>query len=244
MVLDNRLRREMTALRDADKAHMTVEEQPDFSKEAPGSVARYHIAPQDEAAWVAAWTFTKDEHGQYYGVPCRLPKGQLFAAGPQQEALMDLRYPDGHPCFTLEPPEYVQPLPTIQCFVRSPMTGRCRKKFFYRSQIVPHVLAVHTAEAAQYTEILDQIRKQVMSEDTYLADFVESLKTAQEGVVAVRVEDRTAVEEAEQIIETAQTVDVLAPTYLSCDRCSYTTQGKTKHAFAMAGHVRAKHKEA
>lgn len=170
-----------TDQRVADRAQLEGEEIPpsgeirDF-RSVPGvQSARYVLLPQDKASWVPAWQLNVDRSGVEYGIPTRLPRGQL-------DHYRAKRRPDGGRRFTLTQPENVLAEPKFECFI-----GDCRKRVRERSLLVGHVEKIHSQEAQAYKPLLDTLRQAIVDDNPKLAALIGDLaKTPDQPIEAVR----------------------------------------------------------
>lgn len=141
---------------------------PDGEIAAFGSVpgiqsARYVLTDADKNAWKAAWELKVDRFGVEYGVPMRLPVGQLGYFQAKRRA-------DGGRRFTLAQPANVLADPKHECFV-----GDCRKKVRERHQLVRHVEVCHQQEAMAYKPFLDQLRQAIIKDNPKLAALITGI---------------------------------------------------------------------
>jgi len=129
--------------------------------------SRYSLRPEDESAWLACWQLKVDRWGDVYGIPHRLPKGQLGYY------MKKTRPEDGGPRFTLQEPANVLPEPKFSCFI-----GDCQKRMRTRALLIRHVEGRHPQSAQTHKPLLDQIRQAVMQDDPRVADLVAQIAGA------------------------------------------------------------------
>ncbi len=136
------------------------------------------------------------------------------------------------------------------CFLEG--CGRNREpNMFSLFQVYRHFLGKHPDESPMYEGVLKAIQQKLaqeippeLAEQLGLAAGTTSLNDAQFDKVMMGA----------NLIAPDQLTEMLAPdaaeelkgkpsvqAYLVCADCDYTTEGKTKHEFALAGHRRAKH---
>lgn len=226
----------------ADRAQLESEEIPlsgeigDF-KSVPGvQSARYVLQPQDKASWAPAWQLNKDRFGTEYGIPTRLPKGQL-------DYYLLKKRPDGGRRFTLNEPDNVLAEPRFECFI-----GDCRKRVRERHLLVGHVEKIHSQEAQAYKPLLDTLRKAIVEDNPRLAALIgEIAKTPDQPIQAVSVA-KTDVVEAPAGEAVASEAEVAAWTSsppqkeYACGECPYRPPPGTKSPWlALSSHSR-KHK--
>jgi len=144
--------------------------------------SQYLVRPEDESAWLPAWQLKVDRDGTEYGVPTRLPKGQL------DHYLAKRRPVDGGKRFTLHQPANLLPEPRFRCFI-----GDCRKRVQERIHLIRHIEVCHAQEAAGYAPMLDKLRQAIAKDNPRLAALVDDIAaTPDEQIRAVSASETPA----------------------------------------------------
>ena len=183
--------------------------------------SRYLLRPEDEKAWIACWQLKVDRWGEVYGLPHRLPKGQL------DHYMKKVRSEDGGPRFTLQEPPNVLSEPRFRCFV-----GDCQKRTRERALLIRHVESRHPQSAQTHKVLLDQLREAVIKDDPRVALLVAEIANApDQPIQAVRVHGAPSSPAQETASPTRQ-----LKTY-ACDQCPWRPKPDAKNPrFALALH--------
>lgn len=166
-------------LRDADVMEMVGVSQDIPSPkvdvtEIPGAQSMT-IRPEDVGSWVAAWELKVDRDGQEYGVPVKLPRGQL------PHYVSKKREVDGGRRFTLQMPARLAPIPQYVCPV-----GSCTKRVDMRTKLLGHIQNYHAQEAVYYAPFLKELQDAIIRDNPKMAAlFADIAGTPETGLVSV-----------------------------------------------------------
>jgi hypothetical protein len=192
--------------------------------------SHYLVRKEDEGSWTPAWELKVDRFGTEYGVPKRLPKGQI-------DHYLEKRRQDGGKRFTLHEPPNLLPPPRFECFI-----GDCRKRVQERHMLVAHIEVGHAQEAKAYGALLDTLRQAIVRDNPKLAALVSDIAaTPDEPMRAV-----SAVVSPE--VAPVAVADVTPPTeadafvpagHAHCGDCNWTSSKPKKNAkLSLATHRR------